>query len=126
MRRFYISSLVCVLSLGSQAFGQFLPGGGIDTTDPELPPDGVYLSPQDVHAQYSGPNLLIVLQALQHQPFKDLDPAHLPDATGVTNEHHDFDSDLRGQGQCIGQGCNDLGIPPSFPVQMEVACKRWR
>jgi hypothetical protein len=79
----------------------------------------VYLSPQDVHAQYSGPNLLIVLQAIQHQPFKDLDPAHLPNADGSgTDEHHDFDSDLRGQGQCIGQGCNDLGIPPTFPVTM--------
>jgi hypothetical protein len=115
-------SLACALfvsACGSQTFAQFLPGGGVDTTDPELPPPGVYLSPQDVHAQYSGPNLLIVLQAIQHQPFKDLDPAHLPDATGVTNEHHDFDSDLRGQAQCLGMGCNDFGIPASFPVSMD-------
>jgi hypothetical protein len=118
MKRFLLGGLLCALALGSQTFAQFLPGGGVDTTDPELPPPGVYLSPQDVHAQYSGPNLLIVLQAIQHQPFKDLDPAHLPDATGVTNEHHDFDSDLRGQAQCIGQGCMDLGIPSSFPVVM--------
>jgi hypothetical protein len=119
MNRFYVVGLLGILAIGSPAMAQFLPGGGIDTTDPELPPSGVYLSPQDVHAMYSGPNLTIVLQAIQHQPFKDLDPAHLPDATGVTNEHHDFDSDLLGQAQCVGQGCNDFGIPPSFPVQME-------
>jgi hypothetical protein len=116
--RLHLGGLLCALTIGSQAFAQYLPGGGVDTADPELPPPGVYLSPQDVHAQYSGPNLLIVLQAVQHQPFKDLDPAHLPNADGSTDEHHDFDSDLRGQGQCIGGGCNDLGIPPSFPVQM--------
>jgi hypothetical protein len=118
MTRNFLGGLLCALMIGAPVFGQFLPNGGVDTTDPELPPPGVYLSPQDVHAQYAGPDLLIVLQAIQHQPFKDLDPAHLPDATGVTNEHHDFDSDLRGQGQCIGGGCNDLGIPPSFPVTM--------
>jgi hypothetical protein len=118
MTRNYLGGLLCVLVFGSQAFAQFLSGGGVDTTDPELPPPGVYLSPQDVHAMYSGPNLLIVLQAIQHQPFKDLDPAHLPDPTGVTNEHHDFDSDLRGQGQCVGQGCTDFGIPSTFPLVM--------
>jgi len=116
--REYLGGLLCVLTIGSQALAQYLPGGGVDTTDPELPPPGVYLSPQDVHAMYSGPNLAIVLTAIQHQPFKDLDPAHLPDATGVDNEHHDFDSDLDGQAQCLGQGCNDLGIPPIFPVTM--------
>jgi hypothetical protein len=60
--------------------------------------------------------LLIVLRAIQHQPFKDLDPTHLPDPTGVTNEHHDFDSDLRGQAECIGLGCNDFGIPQNVPL----------
>jgi hypothetical protein len=120
-RNLAVASLIVALLFCANvtpAYSQFLPGGGVDTTDPELPPPGVYLSPQDVHAQYSGPNLLIVLQAIQHQPFKDLDPAHLPDATGVTNEHHDFDSDLRGQAQCIGSGCNDFFIPPTFPVVM--------
>jgi hypothetical protein len=114
------SFAVAACALVTTSYAQFLPGGGVDTTDPELPPPGVYLSPQDVHAQYSGPNLLIVLQAIQHQPFKDLDPAHLPNADGTgTDEHHDFDSDLRGQAQCIGQGCNDFGIPLSFPIAME-------
>jgi hypothetical protein len=114
-----------VLAPSAPAAAQFLPGGGVDTTDPELPPPGVYLSPQDVHAMYAGPSLTIVLQAIQHQPFKDLDPAHLPNADGTgTNEHHDFDSDLRGQGSCIDApnafgACAAANIPPSFPVMME-------
>jgi hypothetical protein len=118
MNRVYLGGLLCVLAFGSHAFAQFLPNGGVDTTDPELPPPGVYLSPQDVHAMYAGPNLLIVLQAIQHQPFKDLDPNHLPNADGSTREEHDFDSELTGLGQCIGQGCNDFSIPPTFPVLM--------
>jgi hypothetical protein len=104
----------------SSASAQFLPNGGIDTTDPELPPPGVYLSPQDVHAMYSGADLAIVLTAVQHQPFKDLDPQHLPDATGVDNEHHDFDSDLHATVTCqdiIPNGCSFSGLPPGTPIE---------
>jgi hypothetical protein len=124
VKQFCLGLLVCAIALGSPAIAQFLPGGGVDTADPELPPPGVYLSPQDVHAMYSGGALTIVLQAIQHQPFKDLDPAHLPDATGVTNEHHDFDSDLRGQGTCMDApnafgACAAAGIPATFPIMME-------
>ena len=39
------------------------------TNNPNLPPDGVYLSPDQVHAMYTGGALTIVLTAVQHQPF---------------------------------------------------------
>ena len=56
---------VCLFAVGSSAFGQ-----GIDRNSAELPPDGVYLSPDDVHAMYSGPGLAIVLKAIQHRVFR--------------------------------------------------------
>ncbi|MBI3839472.1 MAG: hypothetical protein HY288_16250, partial [Planctomycetia bacterium] len=41
------------LLTAGNAFGQFLPGGGVNTSDPNLPPDsGAYLTPADVHAMY--------------------------------------------------------------------------
>jgi hypothetical protein len=72
-RRLSLVLVLCafaVLSIGSPAVAQFLPGGGIDTTDPGLPPlTGKYLSPDDVHAMYSGMALSIVLKRLEHRPF---------------------------------------------------------
>jgi hypothetical protein len=44
---------------------------GIDTTNPELPPEGVYLTAEDVHAMYDGVELDVVLEAAVHKPIAD-------------------------------------------------------
>jgi hypothetical protein len=108
-----------LLILASASFAQFLPGGGVDTPDPELPPPGVYLSPDDVHAMYTGPDLAIVLTAVQHQPFKDQPVKYDPPAVVPTNELHDFDSDLRATVTCQDvspNGCALHGLPTGFPI----------
>ena len=111
--------LCCVVALAaSPAFAQFLPGGGTNTPDPTLPPSpsppAKYLTPDDVHATYTGANLQIVLSAIQHLPFKDQPPKYQQHPGGGTDETHDFGSDLEGNGSCTGPGCG--GIPPSFPM----------
>src|SRR3990172_5706574 len=66
--------LCAMLAIGAQAWAH---PGGLNTPSPDLPPiivPGVYLSPSDVHAKYSGPALEIVLKDLKHQPFALLDP----------------------------------------------------
>jgi hypothetical protein len=106
------------LAAGSPAFAQFLPGGGQNTPDPSLPPSpsppAKYLTPDDVHATYTGANLQIVLSAIQHQPFKDQPPHYQSGSVpGTVDEAHDFGSALAGNGSCTGPGCGP--IPPSFP-----------
>jgi hypothetical protein len=106
------------LAIATNSFAQFLPGGGIDTPDPTLPPEGVYLSPDDVHAMYTGANLAIVLTAVQHQPFKDLPPRPVPPppATPV-DELHDFDSDLDVLVTCNPFDVGACGpLPPGVPL----------
>jgi hypothetical protein len=69
--------------------------GGVNAPSPDLPPivpDGVYLSPSDVHARYSGPALEIVLTRLEHQPF-----AGQPPTFGPEGERHHFESEARGE-----------------------------
>jgi hypothetical protein len=66
---------------------------GVDQPGPNLPPEGVYLSPSDVHAMYSGPSLTIVLKAIQHQPFQQPPPLV---TYGPDGEHHEFNSSLQG------------------------------
>ena len=105
---FGVAAVLLVLS-GGQVWAQ-----GIDTPNPDLPPDGVYLTPDDVHAMYSGPDLLIVLSAIQHRPFV---PGMIHD-DGAGNEIEDFGSSLQGQGACEGLACDLLGIPAVFPVNM--------
>jgi hypothetical protein len=85
------------MALASQAFAH--PGGG-NAPSPDLPPiipEG-YLSPQDVHARYSGPALAIVLSQLEHQPYAALPPRSVCDPVGggSCHEDHDFQSDLNG------------------------------
>ena len=48
---------------------------GILTGDSALPPtDGVYRTAADVHAEFIGPDLQIVLQDIRHRPFADPQP----------------------------------------------------
>ena len=94
--------------------------GGITTPDPDLPPEGVYLSPSDVHAMYSGPALDIVLSKPQHMPFQGLPPSYFQDPVFGDSEHHEFESTLIGEGQCFGDNCSLLGLSDGqvFPVSM--------
>ncbi len=99
-----------MLLVGGNAWAQ----GGVDQPTTDLPPDGVYLSPSDVHAMYTGPELEIVLSAIQHQPFV---PGQT--TTDPTGESHFFNSSVEGIGQCndvVAGACADNGLPPVFPV----------
>jgi hypothetical protein len=87
----FLIATLGVLAAGGQVLAH---PGGITTPDPTLPPEGVYLSPADVHATYGGGALTIVLQAVQHQPFKDLPPRDFCGPIAGCEEH-DFDSDLK-------------------------------
>lgn len=104
---FSLAAALLVLSSG-QVWAQ-----GVDQPTPELPPAGVYLSPDDVHAMYSGPDLEIVLMAIQHQPFAGA--ARQP-GPGPADETESFESSLHGQGSCTGLACGS--IPAAFPVEM--------
>ena len=98
MKKQRVGILIAVL--GVTACGQALAHpGGLNTPSPDLPPiivPGVYLSPSDVHAKYSGPALEVVLSMVEHQPFAELDPDDFQcGAAGtVCDEHHHFDSNL--------------------------------
>jgi hypothetical protein len=50
----WISLIGAILALAVVSKAMAHPGG-ITTPDPDLPPEGVYLSPSDVHAIYSAP-----------------------------------------------------------------------
>ncbi|MBI3837779.1 MAG: hypothetical protein HY288_07580, partial [Planctomycetia bacterium] len=65
----FVAPLILVAMVASIAAAQ-----GVDQNSSDLPPQGVYLTPSDVHAMYSGPGLAIVLSAVQHQPFANGDP----------------------------------------------------
>ena len=97
IRRQYVCVLLCcvVALVATPAFAQFLPGGGVNTPNPNLPPDGVYLTPTDVHAMYTGGALAIVLTAVQHQPFASQSSRH--GVPGTNNEVEDFPSSMNGQ-----------------------------
>ncbi len=69
-------------------------GPGVDTNNPQLPPPGIYLSPSDVHAMYSGGALSIVLSAVQHQPFAGQIIDRHDDGAG--NEIETFNSGMSG------------------------------
>src|SRR5437867_4440524 len=66
MRR--VLGFVCgalVLAAAAQALAS-----GINTTDPNLPPiPSTYLTPDQVHAMYSGPGLAVILSKVEHKPF---------------------------------------------------------
>lgn len=111
----------------SPVYGQFLPGGGVNSPNDTLPPPGVYLSPSDVHAMYTGGALQIVLEAVQHKPFAH-DVVKNPD--GSETEHSDSTmtgnvsvngspfQPAQGNGPMTTQvfNKNDTGVP--FPNEM--------
>jgi hypothetical protein len=114
---------LCAIALAtcSQAIAHN-PPPGILSAGPDLPPDGVYLSPNDVHATYGGAALGIVLQAVQHQPFANLDPVDYPPQCGGSAgvpggpcEHHHFNSGLTAMVDPDGA----LGPMGFMPIQLE-------
>jgi hypothetical protein len=116
---------LCAIALAtcSQALAHN-PPPGITQPGPDLPPAGVYLSPNDVHATYGGAALGVVLQAVQHQPFALLDPVDYPPQCGGSAgvpgpsgpcEQHDFESGLVARVDPDGA----LGPAPFMPIHME-------
>jgi len=61
------------------------------TASPLLPPDGVYLSPTQVHAMYNGPGLAIILSDIRHYGFSNIN--RIPQGA---NELETFDSNVDG------------------------------
>ena len=63
-----LAAFALVLLSGTSAIAQ----DGVVTDDPSLPPkDGVYLTAADVHANYTGPGLDLMLQQPAHKPIAD-------------------------------------------------------
>lgn len=119
IRRSFFWLCAIVLAIGSQAIAHN-PPPGILTASPDLPPDGVYLSPNDVHATYGGAALGIVLQAVQHQPFANQSATDYPPqcggGAGVPGgpcEHHHFESELQAMVSPTGIG------GPYFPIALQ-------
>ena len=116
LRPLLLALTALAVTLGAGYYGQANAQLIDDTTD--LPPDGVYLTPQDVHAIYGDDPaaLEIVLRDLIHQPFVpgrvDTDPA-----TG--DEMHEFESLLTGVADLTLGTDVILGIPVALtgPVQ---------
>ncbi len=70
-------------------------GAQVTTANPNLPPDtGAYMSPQQVHADYSGAGLAIVMSEVSHQPFAN--SAKYQDDTTTGTETETFDSQATG------------------------------
>jgi hypothetical protein len=90
---------LAVLAAGAAAYAD-----GIDTNDPSLPPDGVYLSPDDVHAMYTAGDLEVVLNKPQHKPIAD----RVDRSNQGADEHEFFQSTLAGDGTIVWPS---MGIP---------------
>jgi hypothetical protein len=92
---FLLCAVLGLVALCGTALAHPPNGKGVNAPSPDLPPivpDNEYLSPQDVHARYSGPALEVVLSMVQHQPFAAIPPSYLPDG-----ERHHFESNLEAQ-----------------------------
>jgi hypothetical protein len=118
LRRLALCASICGLVAGWAASAS---ASGIVTSDPSLPPDGVYLTPDDVHATYSGNDLTIVLEAPQHRPFKEPRSQVERIDDGAGNEIEYFMSSLTGMGTVTipSMGIHDMTVPftAQGPVQ---------
>jgi hypothetical protein len=121
IRRSFFWLCAIALATGSQAIAHN-PPPSITTASPNLPPPGVYLSPNDVHATYGGAALGVVLQAVQHQPFANQSATDYPPQCGTPGvpghgpcEHHHFESGLNAMVDPDGTA-GSLGF---FPIHLE-------
>lgn len=84
------------------------------TTNLVPPPDGVYLTPPQVHATYNGPGLVIVLQDIQHHGFGGI--TRVDDGSGGTLEH--FNSVVDGNVSINGSPFQPISL--SGPVSVDL------
>ena len=101
------------------------PAPGVITPRPDLPPtDGVYRTASDVHAEYQGADLLIVLQDIRHRAFANPQPQIV--ITGPDEEEF-FESSLTGTAiiTSASLGLDEVAVPVdlSGPVQTLVRDK---
>lgn len=91
MNRHYAGTVI-LTALVIIAGAGLLRAQGINTPDPVLPPlDGVYRTPAQVHAQFNGPGLQIILQNIEHQAIlRELNQPIGPD------EKETFSSTMKG------------------------------
>jgi hypothetical protein len=97
--------------VGISALAEAHPGGA-NAPSPDLPPiiDG-YLSPQDVHAKFSGPALEVVLSMVEHQPYAPIPPSYFCQPGAMScDEHHHFESQLHAMVSINGG--------PQMPIMM--------
>jgi hypothetical protein len=115
-----VALLVCVVVLMSSGAARAYPLG-LDTNSPDLPPAGVYLTPAQVHAEYTGPGLDILLSQVQHLPYANgapgiAPPSHTP-VNGGDLEH--FGSSVSGMVSVNGGGA--IPAQGSGPVSVLVS-----
>ncbi len=109
---------ILVLAMGGSA------SAGVVTFNPVLPSDtGDYRPPEQVHAEFIGPDLLVVLEKPIHKPFS---PATAIDEVG-SDELETFDSSLTGTAIVTSSALGLEGVPIplvlSGPVQTAVRGK---
>jgi hypothetical protein len=88
IRNYAVAFGACMVAAG-MSFGQ------VTTSNPGLPPNtGAYMTPSQVHADYSGPGLAIVLSQVSHEPFANT--AQISDNSATKTETESFNSQLTG------------------------------
>ena len=104
-----IMAIAILLSMNTLVLAQ-----GLDTDTPDLPPDGEYMTAEDVHATYSGADLLVILELLIHKPIVD------PVVRTVIgpDELETFNSTLTGLATVDPDGLGPLGPISGIPVQL--------
>ena len=93
------------------------------TSNPTLPPNtGSYMTPQQVHADYSGQGLQVVLSQLSHEPF-NTGPGSVKytDNTTTGTETDTFNS--QATGMVSVNGSPDTPFTLTGPVSVDVANK---
>ncbi len=95
---FCMTACLALASAGSRQ----AKASGIDTFNPGLPPQGAiggyaaYMTPAQVHADYSGMGLTIILSEVSHSAFANIQLEQNATGPGGTGEKETFDSVLSG------------------------------
>lgn len=91
--------MLSIRHFGLSLVALFIPAGfacaQVTTTNPNLPPDtGAYMTPAQVHADYSGAGLTVVLSQVSHEPFAN--SAKYQDDSTTGTETESFNSQATG------------------------------